>query len=244
MERYRCLSGNVLKWIGIITMLIDHIGAVLIYKIFLSTMNPAWLKLYWPFRYIGRIAFPIFCFTLVEGFVHTRSRGKYLGRLFLFALISEIPFDLAVEGVWFTWNGANVMFTFTLGLALLWMIQWLLERMKGAGTGIKRFLYALLVIADIVIIMGFAEYLNTDYGAVGILAIVLFYLNRERRLCAAIFGCGAILLLGRVELPGLLAILPILLYNGTRGRQGKYFFYLFYPGHLLLLGLLARYVLV
>lgn len=244
MEKYRCLSGNVLKWIGICTMFIDHFGAVLVNKLMLVTMNPAWMNVYWICRYIGRIAFPIFCFTLVEGFVHTRNRGKYLGRMCLFALISEAPFDLAIAGKWFSLYHMNVMATFALGIFLLWMIQRLLEPVRGKGVNAKSFLRALLAIAAIGVVMALAELLNTDYGAVGILAIVLFYLNRDRRVFAAVFGCGAMLLLGRVELTGLLAILPILLYNGTRGRQSKYFFYAFYPGHLLLFGLLAVYVLV
>lgn len=244
MDKYRCLSGNVLKWIGIFTMFIDHFGAVLVNKLIMVTLNPIWLKLYWPCRYIGRIAFPIFCFTLVEGFVHTKNRGRYLGRMCLFALISEVPFDLAIRGKWFSMDVTNVMATFALGLLLLWSIQQLLEPVRGKGVNRSSVLRALLAIVDIGAAMWLAEFLNMDYGAVGILSIVLFYLNREKRILAAIFGCGAMLLLGRVELTGLLAILPILLYNGTRGRQSKYFFYAFYPGHLLLLGLLAMYVLV
>lgn len=244
MERYRCLSGNVLKWIGIFTMFIDHFGAILVNKLILVTLNPIWMKLYWPCRYIGRIAFPLFCFTLVEGFVHTKNRGKYLGRMCLFALISEIPFNFALREKWFSTDVTNVMATFALGLLLLRVLQRLLDPIKGKGVSTRSFLRALLAIAAIGAAMGIAELCNMDYGAVGILSIVLFYLNRERRLLAAIFGCGAMLILGRVEMTGLLAIFPILLYNGTRGRQSKYFFYIFYPVHLLLFGLLAAYVIV
>ena len=251
MERYRCINGSVLKWIGIFTMFIDHVGLVLVRKILFLTQNPAWVDIYWIFRYIGRIAFPLFCFLLVEGFVHTRDRKKYLSRMCLFALISEIPFNLAIDGKWFSFEENSVMLTFVLGLLLLSILHWLLEPIKGKGVNPISFLRALLALAAIGIMMKLANLLNVDYGDVGILSIVLFYLNRDKRFLAALFGCGALLLsnikelqFNYVELPAFLAILPILFYDGTRGRQNKYFFYIFYPAHLLLLGLLAAYVLV
>ena len=251
MERYRCINGSVLKWIGIFTMFIDHVGLVLVRKILFLTQNPAWVDIYWIFRYIGRIAFPLFCFLLVEGFVHTRDRKKYLSRMCLFALISEIPFNLAIDGKWFSFEENSVMLTFVLGLLLLSILHWLLEPIKGNGVNPISFLRALLALTAIGIMMKLANLLNVDYGDVGILSIVLFYLNRDKRFLAALFGCGALLLsnikelqFNYVELPAFLAILPILFYDGTRGRQNKYFFYIFYPAHLLLLGLLAAYVLV
>lgn len=253
MEKYRCINGSVLKWIGIFTMFIDHVGLVLVWKIFLLTLDPTWSDLYHIFRDIGRIAFPIFCFLLVEGFEHTRDRKKYLGRMCLFALISEIPFDLAIRGKWFTFEKSSVMLTFVLGLLLLSILHWLLEPIKGKGVNPIAFLRALLALAAIGITMKLAGLLHVDYGAVGILSILLFYLYRNNRFWAALLGCGALLLsfsstkelqIKYVELPALLAILPIMFYDGTRGRQNKYFFYVFYPVHLLLLGLLAVYVLV
>lgn len=243
MENYRCFSGNVLKWIGIFTMFVDHIGAVLINKILVVTSNPKWLDLYWICRYIGRIAFPLFCFTLVEGFVYTKNRKKYFGRMLLFAFISEVPFDLAVEGKWFSTEASGVMATFALGILVLTALKELLEPVRGKGVNANAVLRALFSMVIIGVAMWLAETLCMDYGAVGILSIVLFYLLRERRTLAAVWGCGALLLLGSMELPGLLAILPILLYNGRRGRQSKYFFYVFYPAHLLLLGLLAMYMI-
>ncbi len=244
MERYRCLSGNALKWIGILTMFIDHLGAVLVMKIAQLTSKSEWVDIYWVCRYIGRIAFPIFCFTLVEGFTHTRNKGRYLGRMCLFALLSEIPFDLAFRKEWFSTDYMNVMATFALGLLLLWVIQQLLDPVKGKGVNPMAVLRAFLAIGAIGVAMALSEIFNMDYGAVGILSIVLFYLYREKRVAAAVLGCGAMLLKGSIEMWGLLALIPILLYNGSRGRQNKYFFYIFYPGHLLLLGLLAIYVLV
>ena len=253
MKGYRGISGSTLKWIGIFTMFIDHVGAVLVWKILILTQNPEWRNIYWICRYIGRIAFPIFCFLLVEGFGHTRDRKKYLGRMCLFALISEIPFNLAIDGKWFSLGENSVMATFVLGLLLLSALHWLLEPIKGKGVSPPSFLRALLALAAIGITLWLAEFLYVDYGAVGILSIVLFYLYRNNRFRAALLGCGVLLLsfasakglhINYVELPASLAILPIMFYDGTRGRQNKYFFYVFYPAHLLLLGLLAVYVLV
>ncbi len=244
MERYKFLSGNALKWIGVFTMFIDHAGAVLVSKILLLTGDLRWIDIYWLCRYIGRIAFPLFCFTLVEGFMHTRSRKRYFARMCLFALVSEVPFDLALTGKWFSLKDVSVIATFALGLLVLMALRWLLEPIRGKGVNAGSFFRALSAIAVIGAAMGVAEALYVDYGAVGILVIVLFYLFYDRRITAAVFGCGALLLLGKVQLPGLLAILPILAYNGKRGNQSKYFFYIFYPAHLLLFGLLAIYVLV
>ena len=92
-----------LKWIAVITMIIDHTGAVL----FPDDMV---------FRYIGRIAFPIFCFLLVEGFFHTRDVRKYMLRLGLFALISEIPYDLAFRDTVLEFEHQNVFFALLLGV--------------------------------------------------------------------------------------------------------------------------------
>ena len=94
------LSGSTLKMIALVIMFIDHIGAVIVQR----TMSMPgfdhdfWGSLSTPIRYVGRLAFPIFCFLLVEGFIHTSSVKKYLGRMILFAFLSEIPFNLGISG--------------------------------------------------------------------------------------------------------------------------------------------------
>ena len=108
------ISGYWLKVIAVVSMLIDHTSAVILEQI-PGLENPAFLM-----RIIGRAAFPIYCFLLVEGFYHTRSRAKYAGRLFLFALISEVPFDLAFSRRMWDFSSNNVFFTLLFGLLVIW----------------------------------------------------------------------------------------------------------------------------
>ncbi|MCF0116334.1 MAG: conjugal transfer protein TraX, partial [Erysipelotrichaceae bacterium] len=114
------LSGFVLKLIACISMFIDHAGVVLyetyarVEGIHLGLLyrydNPYGIT-YRTLRGIGRLAFPIFCYLIVEGYEHTRNKWKYLGRLILFAFISEYPFDIAFKGGAINWNSQNVYFT-------------------------------------------------------------------------------------------------------------------------------------
>lgn len=125
------LSGSTLKWIALLTMLIDHMGAVLLecgvvqaYNLNLPTAFSYETSLFFfqadrIIRQIGRISFPIFCFLLVEGFHYTSNRKKYALRLFLFALLSEIPFDLALQGTVLEFGYQNVMFTLLFGFLTL-----------------------------------------------------------------------------------------------------------------------------
>ena len=107
------ISAATLKWIALITMTIDHFAASGLFSQLAYGMVGWRLadQLYMLLRIIGRLAFPIYCFLLAEGFRHTRSRERYALRLGLFALISEIPFDLAACHVVWDWNDQNVFFT-------------------------------------------------------------------------------------------------------------------------------------
>ena len=206
-----------LKIIAITTMLIDHIGCILFPDVII-------------FRAIGRIAFPIFCFLIVEGFFHTRNTWNYLIRLFVFAIVSEIPFDLAFHGTLFYWQSQNVFFTLALGLCALFCLEELNNRRVFA--------------IPFSLIIAIAYFSNCDYGAGGVLLICVFYLTKENK----IIQCLLIALLlylcfGTFELYGLIALIPILLYNGKRGPSIKMFFYWFYPIHLLALYLITAYLI-
>lgn len=231
------ISGSTLKLIAIITMLIDHTGATVLRAVLRlpavsgnSQLYALWTSIYTTSRSIGRLAFPIFCFLIVEGFLHTRNVWKYAGRLALFCLISEIPFDIALKGSWYFPAKQNVYFTLLIGLLVLIAIAYLTEN----GT---RHLY--LAILPIALGMWLANWINTDYNFKGVLLIALLYLMKSSRLYQCLGGAAAV----AWELPAPLAFVPVYLYNGTRGRQMKYLFYWFYPVHLMILYLIAHYLI-
>lgn len=238
------LTGNALKWIAIITMLIDHTAVALIMNGFFDSKRiilteEQWnlgYHLYWVMRYIGRLGFPIFCFLLVEGFCYTHNVKKYMFRLGLFALISEVPFDFALfGGGLFEPSYQNVYFTLLIGIATLCGIRYF------NGTDIRnRILRVVCLLGGLFI----AYLLRTDYDMFGVLLIVVLYLFRDKAIWRDIIAGLVLLLNSPLEIWGLLAFIPMHLYNGKRGRQMKYFFYIFYPAHLLILGLIAKYLIL
>lgn len=147
-------------------------------------------------------------------------------RLGIFALISEIPFDLAVRGEFFDWQYQNVYVTLLLGLLTIWA----LKTQKDVW-------YLRLVIAAAGCALG--ELVHCDYGAMGVALIVVLYLMRESRFQQCITGA----ICTYWELPAPLAFIPIWFYNGERGRQPKWFFYWFYPVHLLIYGVIGSWIL-
>lgn len=221
------ISAAGLKWIAVITMMIDHFAAA-VYRqlgIYDSTV-------YDLMRAIGRIAFPIYCFLLVEGFCHTRSVRNYIKNCFLFAIFSEIPFDLAIFGcVYYPW-GQNVFFTLAIGLCALWV----LDQFKGQYA-----IRDLLIKAAVIVLFAYlGQTLEVDYHWRGILFIILFYYcrNLEKWKRNMIGACAFV----TYELTAPLAFIPIQFYNGKRGKQNKYLFYAIYPIHLLIYGLIRMYL--
>lgn len=203
------LNGFALKWIAVVTMAIDHTGMALFPQ-------------YVIFRIIGRLAFPIYCFLLVEGAVHTSNKGKYLGRLLLFAVISEIPFDLVRTGKLISWDAQNVFFTLFLGLAAVFLLQ---SRINKTGS-----------VAACAALLFAAQYACVDYGGGGVFIILLFYIFRSRLLAkSAAFAAATFFLYGGLQNYAILSLIPVLCYNGKRGPGMKYFFYAFYPVHLMVL---------
>ncbi len=214
------LSQEGLKSIACAAMLLDHIGAILF---------PQELGL----RIIGRMAFPIYCFTLVEGAHYTKNPQKYALRLLLGVLLSEIPYDLALFGG-FSWAHQNVMITLLLGFFLLLAMKQV--------TGVRK----IMVIVPFALA---AELLRSDYGAMGILMIALFALTRETEDAQMLRGAG-LLGLGLWGFPAnplqsfsVLAAVPISLYSGKKRSNSHLFqwgFYLFYPVHLTALCLIRQ----
>ena len=177
-------------------------------------------------RGIGRTAFPIFCFVLVEGLYHTHDVKRYLLRLFAFALVSEIPFDLALSDRILEFGAQNVFFTLFLGLLSTALIKCVMEK-QGWDMPLKLSLSVLIGIAAI----WAAYFLKTDYSGMGILLILIFYVFRSDRVRACVVGYISMMW----ECLCFPAFICIYFYNGKKGNGNKWFFYLFYPVHLLLL---------
>ena len=243
--RYGFLSGNVLKGIGAVTMVIDHLGAVVLkgyVNSHVSGLTQAQIDrlgvIYGWLRSIGRISFPLFVFLLVEGFFHTKDRKKYGQRLFVFALLSELPYDLAIYGRFCTWERQNVLFTLFLGLRVMemaWRARVHIEGKDWRGrelpAGVLFGLQCLIFAAG----AGVAHLCRTDYSYKGIALAAVFHFFHAY--CQAAALAGACLFSENVwYFP---AFVLILFYDPNRRRKAnagtRRWFYLFYPLHLLVL---------
>lgn len=223
------MSGFLLKVIAVVTMIIDHTGDVLF-------PGRLWM------RCIGRLAFPIFCFLIVEGFLHTRDLKRYMARLALFAVISEIPFDLALFGEFFETSHQNVFVTLLLGLMAISVMS-----IVEVGNIWFNYMIRVMIAVPFGVI---AQLIHTDYRWIGIALITVMYLFHDFELLKIM--SGALLLLpvfsNSIEYFGVLSFLPIHFYNGKRGipREGygrvlQWACYMIYPVHLLVLAGIRRY---
>lgn len=223
-------------------------------------------SLYFLGRAIGRLAFPIFTFFLAEGLFYTKDRRRYLIRLGIFALISEWPFRKVLFGT-FSVHASNVIFTLFLGGLAIYLSDLVLcRKLVVKKTGERELItdkktafkmpYIVKVIFSFFICLALAYaayYFNTDYSWPGVLVILLDYLfmyglklkpsysMKAKRLMGFSLGILVLTLFSSfTEIYALVDLILIFFYNGKRGRQSKYFFYVFYPGHLLLLFVLYR----
>lgn len=239
------LNGNQLKLIAVVTMLIDHIGYLMgkHYLFYRQDYYDTWRMVYILLRGIGRIAFPIFCFMLVEGFIHTSNRQRYICRMGVFAVISELPFNWMESGTWLDLQRQNVFFTLFLGLVMMRLMEKISEK-KFFETEL------MLQMAVICATSALAWVIRTDYSYWGIMLIAIFYLVRKNRIYQFILGflwqmwCEE-LLLWKIGL--LCSFVLLLLYDGTRGRKTdwkwqQYFFYWFYPIHMLVLTAVSLWI--
>ena len=239
------LTAAVLHIIAMTLMLMDHLWA---------TLLPAkeWLTC------AGRVAFPIFAFMAVEGYFHTRSFKKYILRMLLCAVLSEIPCDLMYGGTWFYPVHQNVLWTFLLGL----LGVWLMEQVRKKG---KTWMYLLVCVLVVLAGLVLGTLCMVDYYGAGVLTVFVFYFLHGRKWwcflgqLAALYWLNVELLGGLmypVQLFGmefelcqqglaLLALIPIWLYRGRQGYHSKPFQYLcyaFYPVHMLLLVVVLNFI--
>lgn len=239
------LSAAALHILAMAFMLMDHLWA---------TLLPAqeWLTC------VGRIAFPIFAFMAVEGYFHTHNLKKYLLRMLIFAVISEVPFDLMYGGTWFYPVHQNVIWTLMMGLVGIHLMETVRKKKST-------FVY-ILVSAIVVILGGLLGTLSmVDYYGIGVLTVFIFYFFRQRKWWCLLGQMLALYwvnveLLGGLMYPirlfgtefelcqqglALLALLPIWLYRGRQGYHSKpfqYFCYAFYPIHMLVIVLVLNFI--
>ena len=233
---FKILSGSAIKVLAIICMTVDHVGFILLEGsqwaveplFMLGNTGISWLFLMR--AVVGRMAFPLFAFLAVEGYIHTRSFPRYATTLFLFAVLSIIPFNM-VHGSAFSFSRSNILFTLLLGIVAVRSM----DKLRGMPS-------VLCVGATLAL----AWMLRVDYGMVGVALIALLYLLRERVLYQGL-SLVAVFFGKKFTMAAPLAIIPIAMYNGKRGfirgPWAKYVFYAYYPLHLLVLCLLRPLVL-
>ncbi len=259
----RGLSAAALKYLAAVFMVIDHVGMLFTP---LAPFFPSDDLRYYLFRYLGRLAFPIFAFFVAEGCRHTRNFRAYLTRLGIFALVTQVPLVIVQpEG------GRSIVVTFFLAALGIWCWEEL-------GRREHRMLGALALCLCVLA----AQPFQGDYGWLGAATVAAVYLagaDRQRQLWALGLSLVCYYLLGalwaywdpaiallpsqgwarfllemRVRIPyfqrfylpysllmtafACLTLIPLSFYNGKRGRGGRWFFYWFYPGHLVVLWLI------
>lgn len=255
-NRLKKINGNTLKVIACISMLIDHMTAGIMLPVVRGGLYDGSLTIdqlntiYRILRGIGRTAFPIYCFLLVEGFTHTRSKLRYALSLLLFGLISEAPFDLlffaknevfninimeALEANSTILNDqCNVYFTLLIGLLVIWVVDEISTRLHARG---ELFTPAIWLCYAVFTGIGclIAYKLNTDYDIYGVVFIVILYSLRKYEYIRILLSYFFLSQLGS-EFYAFPAFILMALYNHKKGRNlgnFKYLFYLFYPVHLL-----------
>lgn len=218
------MTSFVFKIIALISMLCDHTGYIIFGKF--SFMN-----------YIGRLAFPIFAYSITEGYTHTSNLKKYFSRLLSFAIISQIPYMLFMNTLTNNFT-LNILFTLTLGLLTITIY----DKVKNTLLG-----FILVVLSAIL-----AHFLRFEYGWFGIAVIFIFYIFKQHKVYMNMFFIFTTFLMYIFKFAKTysveylfiilfcsLSLIPINLYNGKKGKNIKYLLYMFYPFHLLVLYLIS-----
>lgn len=226
-KEWGCLSGNQLKILAALFMVCDHVG-----MLFFPEFTPPMMYL----RYIGRLVFPIFAFFIAEGCRYTKNKRKYLGTLAFLGLAFHVVYTSVMED-----NSANVIVTFALGVALIFLWQIFIDAIKDKKAW-RAVLGGILFVGYGVLCFFLTRKVHVDYYFGGVLLPWLVYLTKKKYLRLFLFALGIVIVCffmgeyGEVQLWGLLAVPLMALYNGKRGEwKMKYFFYIFYPAHIVAL---------
>ena len=239
------LTSFALHIMAMVFMIFDHLWGVF------ATDGYLWMTC------IGRLTYPIFAFMIVEGYFHTKNLKKYVLRLLIFALISEIPFNLVMSSSWIAPLHQNVLWTFLIGILLIFLNE--KANKKALWVRILVFIGTALLGC----LLGIITFVDYNHG--GVLIILLFYVFRERKWWAllgqivCLYFISVEVISGQfipIELFGktfelvvqsfcVLALIPIWLYQGKQGPYNKairYLYYGFYPAHLLLFALIRMFM--
>lgn len=211
------LNAYQVKMIALITMFLDHFARILFPELYIL-------------KVVGRLAFILYSFLLVEGFVHTQSTGKYLLRLILFAVLSEIPYDLAFGNSIYDPQRQNIFFSLSSGLVSLLIID-----AKKVSSDVKVLLITVLVTA--------ANLFHFDYYYLGVLQVICLYVYRYNKFKKYLtVGILNVFFAFKVSIQSaaILGFIPMHLYNGQRGKKTGLLYYLFYPVHLIFYWLIKR----
>ena len=241
MEKTKLLSGNLLKILGCVFMLIDHLGAIIFPEVLFL-------------RIIGRLAYPIFAFALSEGCFHTRSRLKHFLLIFIMAILIQVVYVLAMKDY-----SLSIFMVFSISIILIYLYDYIQKTtsdiLESEENSPKRyliwilliFIFLLIIVATIIFDIT-TPYLKASYGFQGVLIPVIVYItmkltNRSLPISLLVMGiallASALMRMEYLNFFGLIAVLLLFLYNGERGKYNlKYFFYIFYPVHLIIIYLI------
>lgn len=260
----KTLTSHDLKWIALISMAADHINKAFLYRYLWNTVDKTAADITNLILYgIGRLAFPLFMFMTVEAYFHTRNKWKYMFTLLLFGLVSIPCYNMfhygyagfeAVKNTLFQIDGFNVLFSLAYSFGCIWLIDYLKTINEFMSEKAVHWITAIIIGLSAAKLAGI---LRMSYSSGGVLTAVLIYLFREEgKPYVGVFLGG--LLTGILHLRGIktditfintfqcfssLSAVFVYLYNGKRGNiRNKYFFYFFYPVHLVVLGLIAAFL--
>lgn len=237
----RGLSANVLKIIAAAAMAADHAGILLFPGV-------RWLRI------VGRLAMPVFAWFIAEGMTHTRSPLRYFLRVFILAVVCQIPYFIFEKDLYL-----SILFTFTFSILIMWIVRAWREREPGLAPR-RRALFAAALVGATAAVAVLTVFVDVDYGFFGVILPVSAFVFRDRRAKLAAFSAvlaamSAVFFFSQatgnflydiVRHPqpfSLLALPLIALYSGERGRvRMKYFFYIIYPAHMGILWLLSQIV--
>lgn len=216
------LNGNQLKILALIAMTIDHIGCYLY-------PTHEWMRI------VGRLAFPIFAYMIAEGARYTKNRKKYLGMMFGLGVICQIVYYFAMGSLF-----QCILITFTFSIVLIYALDYAIQRKNAEGWILLGLLFIAVFSLVYVLpkLLSHTDY-NVDYGIWGVLFPVFVYLggkNKWARLALAAIPLVFLAISYPKQEYALFALVPLALYNGTRGKwRMKYLFYIYYPLHLVVI---------